>query len=79
MNALKKFFYIITFQPCKAYGHAWKFAYNYGIPLGCKWSYEEIEEKRKCGEVFEVHKCSRCGNYDHESDGLGIPYAPYTE
>jgi len=68
MNKIRKLFYILTLQKCKAYGHNWRFAYNYGIPLHCS---DELYLKLKNeNKTFAVHKCKRCGVYDHESDHL---------
>jgi len=54
---------------CLIRGHDWEFAYNYGIPLGCSPElYEELKSKS-----LPVNRCTRCGAYDHESDGLN-PY-----
>lgn len=58
---------------CKIKGHKWQFAYNHGIPLGCKEPWEVTKQKFDSGEYFPVNRCTRCGDYDHPSDGLN-PY-----
>jgi hypothetical protein len=56
---------------CLFKGHDWKFAYNYGLPLGSREPLNEILNKFRSGEYIKVNRCSRCGKFSHKSDGLG--------
>ena len=59
---------------CKVRGHDWKFAYNYGIPLGSTEPLDETLRKFKTGEYYGVNRCTRCKIYGSTLDGLN----PYT-
>lgn len=64
-------FFIITNQRCKVEGHDWKFAYNHGVAMGDSRSLDQLLKDIKLGKAFGVYKCSVCGHYSHNSDGLG--------
>lgn len=53
---------------CLLRGHHWRFAYNFGIPLGC--SNEQYKQLKSSS--FSVGRCLRCGKYSHMSDGLNL-------
>jgi hypothetical protein len=59
---------------CKFKGHKWNFSYNHGIPLSSTESLEKLFVKFQTGEYYPVNRCSRCGIYNHKSDGLN-PFA----
>jgi len=60
--------FIVCWLICLLRGHRWRFAYNFGIPLGC--SAERYERLKPTS--FPVHQCLRCKKYDCESDRLNL-------
>ena len=59
---------------CKYKPHIWKFHHNDGIPLSVNGhnilSDEEIFKGFAEGRFHSVNRCSRCGIFDREDDGL---------